>query len=227
MCNSGLKRRESSTALVQDKESSLRDEGDGRHSGAMERLVEDVSYMDLQQEDQMKINAVHRNARYFVLVENLEKHVSPSIIVDFIRDATSVEVEAFVFLSLSSEPYTRGALVVNTLEELERLCNFMDKQDQMIISSKGRPWIVPTSSVSDWVIPSFWHLEPDVKNTRCHSTGTQLRIVKLGSKEYSKAERLRELFLEFTKHQEQLFKRLALEEDNIFNSSSHFSGSQQ
>lgn len=223
----GPKRRESSSIALEDKESSLRDEEDGRHSGAMERLVEDVSYMDLEQEGQIKINAVHRNARYFVLVENLEKHVSPSTIVDFVRDATSVEVEAFVFLSLSSEPYTRGALVVNTLEELERLCSFMDKKDQMIISSKGRPWILPTSSGTDWVIPSFWCLEPDVKNTRLHSTGTQLRIVKLGSDEYSKAERLRELFLEFTKHQEQLFKRLALEEDNIFNSSRHFSGSQQ
>uniref|UniRef100_A0A7C8ZJ60 SAWADEE domain-containing protein n=1 Tax=Opuntia streptacantha TaxID=393608 RepID=A0A7C8ZJ60_OPUST len=220
-------RESPSNHLVEDNASSLRDEEDGHHYSAMERLEEHVSYMDLQQEDQIKIEAMRRKARYFVLVENLEKDVSPSTIVDFVRDVTSVEVEAFVFLSLSSQPYNRGALVVDTLEELERLCNFMDKEDQMIISSKGRPWIVPTSSVPDWGIPSFWCLEPNMKKNMLHSTGNQLKIVKLGSEEYSKAEKLRELFLEFAKHQEQLFKRLALEEDIIFNCSSPFPASRQ
>lgn len=57
-----------------------------------------------------------------------------------------------------------------------------------------------------------------LQNERQQSAGDGLKIVKLGSEEYCKAEKLRDLFLEFANHQQLLFKRLVLEEQSIFDS---------
>ncbi|XP_010689226.2 uncharacterized protein LOC104902966 isoform X1 [Beta vulgaris subsp. vulgaris] len=182
---------------------------------SLENLVKDVCCIGLGGRDDMETKIANNEERYFVVVENLERDVSPSTIVDFVQEATGLKIEAFVLLSLSSEPYTTGALVVDCVDDLERLCNFVVKPEQMIVSSKGRPWIVSDSSATDSVRPSFWCLEPDRKNERHQSAGDWLKIVHLGSEEYSQAEKLRTLYLDFANHQQQLFKRLALEEQRI------------
>ncbi|XP_057526924.1 uncharacterized protein LOC130806042 isoform X2 [Amaranthus tricolor] len=156
------------------------------------------------------IGSMDKEACSFFVVDNLEKDVTPSTISDFIREQTGVEIDAFVFLSFPSQTYTRGALVVDSDEHLEILCNFVAKSDQMITSSKGRPWVVLDSSANEWVRPSFWCLEPEHQ-----SADDGLKVVKLGSEEYRKAEKLRELFLNFTDHQEKLFERLVMEEQRI------------
>ncbi|KAL2938636.1 Nucleoside diphosphate-linked moiety X motif 13 [Bienertia sinuspersici] len=168
--------------------------------------------------DIMKTKNPDIEARCFIVVENLEKDVSPSTIVGFVKEETGLEVEAFVFLSLSSEPYTRGALVVDCVGDLERLCNFLVKPGQMITSLKGRPWVMSNALATEMVRPSFWCLEPNCKDERQQSAGDGLKIVQLGSEEYSNAEKLRDLFLAFAHHQQLLLERLALEEQRIFDS---------
>ncbi|XP_021848273.1 uncharacterized protein [Spinacia oleracea] len=198
--------------------------GNGNYLYSLDKLLEDVCGIDFAEKDKTGTEIAETDkaetkiadsARFFIVVENLERDVSRSTIVDFVLEATGLKIEAFVFLSLSAEPYTRGALVVDRVEDLERLCEFLVKPEQMITSSKGRPWIVLDSSATESVRPSFWCLEPDLKDERQQSAGDGLRVVHLGSEEYSKAEKLRDLYLGFTDHQQKLFKSLALEEQSI------------
>ncbi|XP_021766360.1 uncharacterized protein LOC110730841 [Chenopodium quinoa] len=188
---------------------------DDNYFYSLEKLVADVCSIGLGGRDNGATEVVDTEVRYFIVIENLEKDISSSTIVEFVLEETGLEIEAFVLLSLSAEPYTRGALVVKCAEDLERLCNFLVKPDQMITSSKGRPWIVSDTSATESVRPSFWCLEPDLKDERQQSAGDGLRVVQSGSEEYSKAEKLRDLYLAFTTHQQQLSKRLALEEQRI------------
>lgn len=193
-------------------------QNDDHYLYSLDRVVEDVGCIGLGGRDNAETKVADTEARYFIVVENLDKDISSSTIVDFVLEVTGLEIEAFVFLSLSSEPYTRGALAVHCVEDLEKLCNFLVKPEQMITSSKGRPWIVSDSSATESVKPSFWCLEPDHKDERQHSAGDGLKVVQSGSQEYSKAEKLRDLYLNFTDHQQKLYKRLALEEQRIMDS---------
>lgn len=47
----------------------------------------------------------------------------------------------------------------------------------------------------------------------------ELKVVCSGTEEYRRAKELRDLFMEFSCHQERLFKRLALEERKILHPS--------
>lgn len=51
------------------------------------------------------------------------------------------------------------------------------------------------------------------------SIDDELKVEQRGSKEYNRAKRLRELFMEFVEHQQGLHKSLALEEKMILQSS--------
>ncbi|KAK2647947.1 hypothetical protein Ddye_015436 [Dipteronia dyeriana] len=79
---------------------------------------------------------------YTILLENVEKELSPSTIIEFIHRQTSVTVQAYVLPSLPSERYTRGVIVLDFQKDLEDLCGFLNNPDHFIVSSKGRPWMV-------------------------------------------------------------------------------------
>jgi len=72
------------------------------------------------------------------LIDNLDKDLSPSTIVEFIHSRTSLSVQACVFPSMSSEMYTQGAIVLNCRKNLEKLSKFLDCQDHIIMSKRGR-----------------------------------------------------------------------------------------
>lgn len=74
----------------------------------------------------------------FILIENLEKDISPSAIVDFIYQQTSISCTAFVSPSLLSEAYTRGAIFPVYQEKLEALSRFLHSPTHLIMSSRGR-----------------------------------------------------------------------------------------
>ncbi|KAJ6686808.1 SAWADEE PROTEIN [Salix purpurea] len=77
-----------------------------------------------------------------LLIDNLDKNLSPSTIVEFIHTHTSLSVQACVFPSMSSEMYTQGAIVLNCRKNLEKLSKFLDCQNHIITSKRGRPWVV-------------------------------------------------------------------------------------
>ncbi|GAB4851909.1 hypothetical protein Ancab_039279, partial [Ancistrocladus abbreviatus] len=93
---------------------------------------------DLGAAADLSINVKQGADHHFLFIENLEKDVSPSTVVSFIHEQTSISAEAYVFPSLLSELYTRGALVVDSAEKLHDLQSFINKPGQMIASSRGR-----------------------------------------------------------------------------------------
>ena len=75
---------------------------------------------------------------YTILLENVEKELSPSTIIEFIHRQTSITAQAYVLPSLSSEGYTRSVIVLDFQKDLEDLCGFLNNPDHFIVSSKGR-----------------------------------------------------------------------------------------
>lgn len=75
---------------------------------------------------------------YTVLLENLETDLSASTIIEFIHRQTSITCQAFVSPSLSSELYTRGAIVLDSEKDLKNLYGFFNDPDHIVISSRGR-----------------------------------------------------------------------------------------
>ncbi|KAJ6404008.1 hypothetical protein OIU84_012243 [Salix udensis] len=155
-----------------------------------------------------------------LLIDNLDKNLSPSTIVEFIHIHTSLSVQACVFPSMSSEMFTQGAIVLNSRKNLEKLSKFLDCQNHIIMSERGRPWVVSENlSGHDSFALSIQNLMHKYQYNLCEphhqSTGHVLKVVCPGSEEYTSAKQLRDLFMEFTEHQRGLHKRLAMEERKI------------
>ncbi|XP_010243961.1 PREDICTED: uncharacterized protein LOC104587893 isoform X2 [Nelumbo nucifera] len=111
----------------------------GRISNYQERIIED---MDLGGKSSLTNDIAKTNGYYSILIENLEKDLLSSTVVDFIYRQTSILAQAFIFPSLSSELYTRGIIIVDNQEKLGKIYDFLCDPAQMVMSSRGRPWIV-------------------------------------------------------------------------------------
>ncbi|XP_050206076.1 uncharacterized protein LOC126655807 isoform X2 [Mercurialis annua] len=75
--------------------------------------------------------------QYIMLIDNLDKNLSPSTIMEFIHRTTSVIVQAYVFPSLSSETYTKGAVVLDCKKSFQKLYEFLNSPDHIIMSCRG------------------------------------------------------------------------------------------
>lgn len=98
--------------------------------------------------------------QYYILIDNLEKDLSPRSIVEFIHRQTSVTAEAYVFPSLLAESYARGAIVLDSKRSLEEIYEFLINPDHAIISSTGRyvsKFCVYTSNFTRMYIICFGH----------------------------------------------------------------------
>lgn len=73
-----------------------------------------------------------------ILIANIDKALCPSTITEFLRRHTSVSASVFIFPSLSSEVYTRGALILDSEKEFQVLCDFLSNPHCIITSSTGR-----------------------------------------------------------------------------------------
>ncbi|KAF5205479.1 Sawadee domain containing protein [Thalictrum thalictroides] len=149
---------------------------------------------------------------HFILIENLEKDLSPLTIMDFVKKHVSITSQAQVFPSLSMESFTRGIIAVESQGELQKLYDFIDNPAHMIISSRGKPWVVTekklrcgASNGKLTMLSEIWPCNKTFKNA------DKLRIVRRESEEYMKGKQLRSLFLEFADHLRGLHKQFALE----------------
>ncbi|KAM3684512.1 hypothetical protein ACJW31_11G049100 [Castanea mollissima] len=79
---------------------------------------------------------------YVILLENLDKGSSPSMIAEFIQRATSVSPEVYIFPNISSEKSTRGVLSLDSKKDFQKLTDFLDSPKHIIMSSGGRPWVI-------------------------------------------------------------------------------------
>lgn len=75
---------------------------------------------------------------YSVLISNLEKDISPSAIKNFIYKQTAVMPEAYVFPRLLSDPFARGAIVVDCQKKVQIIYEFLGNNNHIVVSSRGR-----------------------------------------------------------------------------------------
>lgn len=177
-----------------------------------EGWVEDINETDKQDADFGGAD------NYLILIENLEKDLSPTTITEFIHQQTSIVAQSFVFPSSSKESYARGAIVLNTHKDFRVLCEFFNNPGHFIISSRGRPWVVARNVLRhDISTPTGSCMIKSQKKLQNGSAGIsrELKLAYSGTEEFKKAKLLRDLHVEFTFHLERLHKRLATEEKKI------------
>lgn len=148
-------------------------------------------------------------SHHYVMIDNLEKDLSPTSIMEFIHKQTSISAQAYVFPSLSEESYTRGAIVLDSKAKLKQIYEFLVNPDHIIISSTGRPWIITEKRLRCGTFrTTIGSLMP---KSQTEIIENKLKVVRLGTKEYSRAEGIRNLFMDFLEHQRQLHERLDAE----------------
>lgn len=76
-----------------------------------------------------------------ILMGNLDKELSPSTTVEFLHKHTQVSASVFIFSSLSSEIYTRGAIMSQTEQDFQKLYDFLTNPNHIITSSTGRYYV--------------------------------------------------------------------------------------
>ncbi|CAN4096247.1 unnamed protein product [Withania somnifera] len=151
---------------------------------------------------------------HVMLVENLERNLLPSSLRDFIHEHTSVSSQAYISPCPSYMPYARGIIVVDCEEKLQRINLFLDNPAHLVVSSKGRPVVISERDVRPSMIKtSLESLAYSFKDIfKAKSFCQDLIVVRSGSDAYRRANQAKDLFLEFTSHQQRLYKKLALEE---------------
>ncbi|XP_050383127.1 uncharacterized protein LOC126799909 [Argentina anserina] len=155
---------------------------------------------------------------YVVMVENLEKGISPFTIMEFIHQQVSISCQVLVSPSLSREAYTRATITVSSKKNQEKLCEFLENPNHSIISSKGRPWVLTEKwAAHDIPLASLQVLMANFQTMLQRRTkhSEELKVVLSGTEEYNTAKLLKELFCEFINHQARLHQRLLAEEAKI------------
>ncbi|XP_008380013.4 uncharacterized protein [Malus domestica] len=156
---------------------------------------------------------------YIMAIENMEKGLSPLKIVEFIHQQLSISCQAFVSPSLSSEWYTRGTILLNSRKNVDKLSDFLESTDHIIISSSGRPWVMTEKrraherlrgSIVNSMLISQKLLE------RRTSTCNELKVASSGTEEYMRAKLLQDLFCEYSNQQRRLHQKLLVEEGKIW-----------
>lgn len=74
-------------------------------------------------------------SHHFIILENLEKDLSPVLMKDFIYEQTSIPTHTYVFQSLSNEPYARGVIIVDSKQKLKRIHEFISNPNHFIVST--------------------------------------------------------------------------------------------
>ncbi|KAF9600638.1 hypothetical protein IFM89_011221 [Coptis chinensis] len=188
----------------------------GRRSGLGKKNEqdEDLEGNSVSMEDIREPSSFH-----FLLIENLEKDLSPSAIVDFVKKHVSITSHAQVFPSLSSETYTRGIIAVDTQEELQKLSDFLHDPGHIILSARGIPWMITEKKlrlgglgqkIEDLTLLSErrpWDSSLEV--------GEKVKVASRGTELYNRGKQLKTLFLEFADHLRGLHQKFASEECKI------------
>ncbi|BAT89600.1 uncharacterized protein HKW66_Vig0230570 [Vigna angularis] len=155
-----------------------------------------------------------------ILIANIDGELCPSTVTQFLQRHTLVSARVLFFPNLSSDVYTRGAIILDSEKELQKMCGFLNDPNCIITSSTGRPWVILEKLVGLKEIKSsigtFGHTSESISRKGKSGTSTDLKVLCPGTQEFKRASDMRNLLFEFISHQERLHKRLALEERRIF-----------
>ncbi|KAL1563345.1 hypothetical protein AAHA92_05821 [Salvia divinorum] len=97
---------------------------------------------------------------FFILINNLEKGLTTSVIKCFIYEKTTILVEAYVFPSQVSDPFARGAIMVDSQMKAQTVYEFLDSPNHFVVSSKGRPWVITQKASAGTFGASIWNILP-------------------------------------------------------------------
>jgi hypothetical protein len=151
--------------------------------------------------------------QYFMVIENVEKDISPSLIIEFIKKNTRVSANACVCPSLFFESYARVAVFSDSKEEIDKIFKFLSSSDHIIMSSKGRPWLIYEEKAGrGTILSSFASSIPETQEHEMYES--VLKVVKRGEAEFKTGEHLKNLVMEFLEHQRELYA--SLEERMIY-----------
>ncbi|KAL8519802.1 hypothetical protein ACS0TY_010659 [Phlomoides rotata] len=154
---------------------------------------------------------------YSILLSNLEKDITPSAIKNFIYKQTAILPEAYVFPRLLSDPFARGAIVVDCQKKVQIIYEFLGSPNHLVVSSRGRPWVVTEKAGTFG--SNILNLIPIAPGQITHKiTCEELKVVRTGTESYKRAKQLRDLFVEYMNHESKLCKNLAFEEKRILQS---------
>ncbi|XP_075644311.1 uncharacterized protein LOC142615458 isoform X1 [Castanea sativa] len=153
---------------------------------------------------------------YVILLENLDKGSSPSMIAEFIQRATSVSPEVYIFPNISSEKSTQGVLSLDSKKEFQKLTDFLDSPKHIIMSSGGRPWVIVEKMTRHNPLRASTGIQSQrtLQNTSFRSSNG-IKVVHFGTEEHKMAKLLKDLFVEFFNHQKRLREKLDLDVENI------------
>ncbi|GLT73827.1 hypothetical protein SLA2020_456600 [Shorea laevis] len=169
---------------------------------------------NLQDENRQDTDIGGVKKYHAILVQNVEKDLSPTTVLKFIRQQTSLTPQVYILPSLKWESYTKAAIVLDCEKDLEQLYDFLQNPHHIIISSTGKPWVVAEKmsgiDVGLSKLNSFNKLL-DTSGGICE----ELKVVCCGTEEFKRVAELRDLFIEFACYQQKLHQKLHLEERNI------------
>ncbi|XP_050279827.1 uncharacterized protein LOC126720939 isoform X1 [Quercus robur] len=153
---------------------------------------------------------------YVILLENLDKGSSPSMIAEFIQRATSVSPEVYIFPNISSEKSTRGVLSLDSKKEFQKLIDFLDSPKHIIMSSGGRPWVIVEKMTRHNPLRASTGIQSQ-RTLQNMSFGSSkgIKVVHVGTEEHKMAKLLKDLYVEFFNHQKRLREKLDLDVENI------------
>ncbi|KAH1210425.1 hypothetical protein GmHk_15G044739 [Glycine max] len=185
-----------------------------------------VKYLNLPDEYDNAFRASEFGERFRPLSKQVQDSecrslpvLCPSAITEILHRHTSVSASVFIFLNLSLEVYTWGAIVLDSEKEFQELCDFLNNPNCIVTSSTGRPWVILEKPVGlkniKASIGRLVHVTKNILQKGKSGTSNNLKVVHSRTQEFKIASDMRDLFLEFFNHQERLHKRLALEERRI------------
>ncbi|XP_047951608.1 uncharacterized protein LOC125196975 isoform X2 [Salvia hispanica] len=219
--------RKSHSSITNDSESSqkrpLESEismGLKSQADEMEDSAKDSSYNQCTNQDEdmgpkpcNPNDLATSNDHFFIVINNLEKGLTASVIKSFIYEKTTILAEAYVFPSLVSDPFARGAIMVDSQTKAQTVHEFLDSPKHFVVSSKGRPWVITQKPSAGIFGASIRNILPEEINHK--STDRELEVVVSGTKSYESAKQLRDLVIDFLYHQSVVSKRLVfLEKKN-------------
>lgn len=167
-------------------------------------------YPQLSDHDRDLGGVKETGCHHYIILENLEKDLSPMSMMEFIHVQTSITPQAYLFPSLSAETYARGAVVVDSRPKLKRIYEFLSNPNHFIVSSSGRPWVIAEAVLRTGTFDT--KLQSCLPLSEHKNTGSGLMVVRLGTEEYKRAKQRKYLYMEFRKHLNGLLKRLDAEE---------------
>ncbi|CAN1316097.1 hypothetical protein LINPERPRIM_LOCUS29937 [Linum perenne] len=161
--------------------------------------------------------------RFALLVDNLEKDISPSALMHLIHQETSLLVGVRISPIMYPETFTKAVIVVESGEQLEELCKFLDSPSHFVVSESGRPLVVTEKNFNlDTLARPMENLKANglasCVQRRSIETNCGLRVVKDGSVEYEAAKRMKVIFMEFAEHEKIMIEDLAEKEKDIMES---------